>query len=534
MTNDSVRNLVGKLLIAGFDGLTINDHVRQLIQVQRCHNIILFSRNVASVAQLQELTGSLQELAMAEGFDRPLLIATDQENGIVRRVAPDVPGLPGNMAVGATANPRNAYQVGRATARVLTHVGIHMNLAPVLDVNNNPANPVIGVRSYGESPEQVSIFGHEMARGLQEHGVIACVKHFPGHGDTSGDSHLELVEVPHSMERLRQVELMPFRAAIEANVDAMMTAHVAFPAIDERRIPATLSPLVLTAFLRQKLDFQGVITSDCMEMNAISQTVGVGQGAVQAVAAGCDMVMVSHRIDRQEDAAASLAQAIQDGRVTELRLLEAVRRIDTMRARRCSADEGMNVETESIVHECITLQTDLSRKAATIVANRACHIPVSADDIQIIDILMDGSLPSMMAADDTASYEFLCHSIRGAFPLAATRLCKFAPNMVSFDHERLKNSDLIVVGLCGTDNYNYLNAIHSLVEDVTCPLIVLAMHSPYDLSAVADLPTLMAGYEFTPWMVDASVNAIIGVGGTGQLPVSIPGITKRGSADEIR
>ena len=226
MHESLIRNLVGEIVVAGFTGLEVNDHALHLLATHQVRNVILFSRNVAAKAQLQRLTADLQALAQRSGADLPLIICTDQENGIVRRVAPDMPGLPGNMAVAATGRSEWAREIGKATAAQLRSVGVNMNLAPVLDVNNNPHNPVIGVRSYGEDPQRVAELGVKMTRGLQESGVIACGKHFPGHGDTQVDSHLGLPVISHPESRLEAVELAPFRAAIQAGIDVLMTAHV--------------------------------------------------------------------------------------------------------------------------------------------------------------------------------------------------------------------------------------------------------------------------------------------------------------------
>ncbi|KAF4325166.1 hypothetical protein G195_001310 [Phytophthora kernoviae 00238/432] len=222
----------------------------------------------------------------------PLMISVDQEGGMVARIDKEgVTQVPGNMALGATGNPEYTLECAQILGHELKSIGIDMNLAPVLDVNNNILNPVIGVRSYGENAESVAAHGAAAIKGYQSRGVAATAKHFPGHGDTAVDSHLGMVTVPHERNRLEQVELLPFRRAIEAGVDAIMTAHVIFPAIEPEPIPATLSRKVLTGLLREEMGFEGIIITDCLEMHAISKPYGVAEAAIRAVEAGADLIL---------------------------------------------------------------------------------------------------------------------------------------------------------------------------------------------------------------------------------------------------
>src|SRR5215472_7853181 len=222
---------MGQLFMVGFPGTEPTPEIADLIQQGRVGGIILFSRNIRDARQVQELTGKLQALARAAGHRRPLLIATDQENGIVRRLSPDTTPFPGNMALGAMGSEEIVAEVAEATGRELLALGITMNFAPVADVNNNPANPVIGVRSFGEDPQQVASLIAAAVRGYHASGVVSSLKHFPGHGDTATDSHLALPVIPHTMERLEAVELVPFQHGIAAGADTVMIAHIFLPAL---------------------------------------------------------------------------------------------------------------------------------------------------------------------------------------------------------------------------------------------------------------------------------------------------------------
>ena len=216
-------------------------------------------------------------IAKKAGHRYPLLIAIDQENGIVQRLGQAATIFPGNMALGAIDLEEITFQVALATGQELKALGINMNLAPVVDVNNNPANPVIGVRSFGEDPQQVARLGAAMVKGYHAAGILSCLKHFPGHGDTAIDSHLALPTIPYGLERLEALELVPFRSGIKAGADSVMIAHVAYPAMARRdMLPATLSPAIVKGLLREKLGFNGAILSDCMEMKAISDTFWYG------------------------------------------------------------------------------------------------------------------------------------------------------------------------------------------------------------------------------------------------------------------
>src|SRR5436305_2917879 len=227
----TLQEQIGQLLMVGFWGTTPSQEVIDLISRFHVGNIILFSRNIRDAQQVLELTQSLQRIAKEAGQRYPLLIAIDQENGLVQRLGEAATIFPGNMALGAIGSEEIAYQVALATGRELQALGINMNLAPVVDVNNNPANPVIGVRSFGEDLHLVAQLGAAMVKGYRAAGILSCLKHFPGHGDTAVDSHLALPTIPYPLERLEALELAPFRSGIEAGAESVMIAHVSFPAL---------------------------------------------------------------------------------------------------------------------------------------------------------------------------------------------------------------------------------------------------------------------------------------------------------------
>ncbi|MBM3116491.1 beta-N-acetylhexosaminidase [Jeongeupia naejangsanensis] len=343
--NHELRSKVGQLFMVGFDALEVNDHITRMIREQRVGGVILFRRNVHTPAQIAKLCRRLQEVN-AEVSDIPLLISLDQEGGMVMRIEQGVTPIPAAMAFQAAGSTADCEKLSQINGEEMRQIGLNMNLAPVLDVNNNPLNPVIGVRAYGEDAETVIEYGLAAVRGLQHAGMIATAKHFPGHGDTATDSHYAMSVVPHDKARLKAVELAPFQAAIDAGVDAIMTAHVAFPAIEpDAAMPATLSKNVLTGLLREEMGFKGVVISDCLEMAAISEGVGVAVGAVGTLQAGADIVLVSHLEERQQAAVEAVLQAVERGEISEARIDEALARVMVLK-RSKAVQEWQNAPVE--------------------------------------------------------------------------------------------------------------------------------------------------------------------------------------------
>lgn len=363
-----LRDKLGQMLLGGFDGTKMTTEAMKLIAAYRTGGIIYFSRNVSSPGQLADLTRELQEAAAANGVP-PLWISIDQEGGMVARITEGVTLMPGQMAIAAAGSAQEAYRAAYISGSELRRIGINLNYAPVLDVNNNPLNPVIGVRSFGESPEAAAEFGAAAVRGYQDAGVAATAKHFPGHGDTDVDSHLDLPTVPHDRARMDKVELVPFKRAFAEGVDAVMSAHIYFPALEKEKLPVTLSPAVLTGLLREELGFEGIITTDCMEMNAIAEHYGVAEASVLAVLAGADQILVSHRSDRQGAALAALEAAVHEGRIDEARIDDSVRRLLRMKWKRgiltCGSAARLLGETANASGESAALASQTATEAVT-------------------------------------------------------------------------------------------------------------------------------------------------------------------------
>ena len=310
---ESVRR-AGQRFMAGFDGLEPSADVKRLLRDFGVGSAILFARNVDGPEQVADLVRELQSIARDAGHDLPLLVAVDQEGGRVQRLRGPWTVWPALRAVGRLGSEDHARRMGEAIAAELVACGIRCDFAPVVDVDTNPRNPVIGDRSFGHDPDVVARLGAGMIRGLQDGGVAACAKHFPGHGDTSVDSHFDLPVVDHSRSRLDDVELRPFRKAVEAGVATIMTAHVLVRELDDAA-PATLSPLVIETLLRKEMKYDGVVVSDDLEMKAIAARWPPGEAAVLAAKAGCDILPVCASTDAQVEAIEGLVRAIESEEV---------------------------------------------------------------------------------------------------------------------------------------------------------------------------------------------------------------------------
>ena len=317
---------VASLFAVGFDGLSPSREVLELVR-RGAYGVILFGRNVESAEQVAELTAELKRAA-----GRPLLVAVDQEGGRVARLrAPHgFTELPPMRALGQKGDEDLAQAVGALLGRELRAVGIDQDYAPVVDVDTNPGNPVIGDRSFSSDPAEVARLGSALARGLQSVGVAACAKHYPGHGDTREDSHVDLPRLVHPMERLEAVELLPFRALARAGVAAVMTAHVVFEALEPDR-PATLSPRAM-ALLRSTLGYQGCVLSDDLGMKAVAAHFTLEEVVTLALGAGVDALLVCEKAEVQHRAIDLARAAVEGGKVSRERLAEARRRVSALLA----------------------------------------------------------------------------------------------------------------------------------------------------------------------------------------------------------
>ncbi len=466
--------------------------------------------NGDSPASLRGLTETLHRAAR-EGGNPPPLIGIDQEGGQLIAVAGGATELPGNMALGATRSPELAEQAGHVLGRELLAMGVNVNFAPSLDVNVNPDNPVIGIRSFGDDPALVAELGAAMIRGIQAEGVIATAKHFPGHGDTRADSHLALPVVPHPRERLDAVELPPFRAAVRAGVGAIMTAHVLFPALDPDE-PATLSAPILRGLLRGEMGFEGLIITDAMDMQAVAR-LGAEIGARRALEAGVDLVLLGFTQDQLE----------LGHKMRSLASPEAIARIR-------AAQERLPTGLPSLA----VVGCDEHREIAQTIADRSITPVRGGERLPLRPAPGDKLLvvtpkPTNLTPADTSSLAQvrLADAIRRRHSRTEWIEIRFgAPDEdVAAVLNEADKADQIVIGTISADrDPSQAALVRELIRRGRSP-IVIALRTPYDITAFPNVDVYLCAYSIRDVSTEAAAKALFGeIEPTGTLPCAIPGV----------
>ncbi|WP_155987867.1 beta-N-acetylhexosaminidase [Gorillibacterium massiliense] len=315
---------IGQMLLVGIDGTEMNDQMNSLIKTYHAGGVILYKPNIESASQTVTLVNALKKANAANSA--PLFLGVDEEGGRVSRLPAPYTKMPTSRSIGQVDKPAFSYEVGRMLARQVASLGLNLDFAPVMDVDSNPDNPVIGDRSFGRSASIVSSLGVQTMKGLQAEGVVTALKHFPGHGDTSVDSHLGLPIVNHNLERLRSLELIPFSKAVKAGADMVMVAHILLPALDAD-YPASFSKPVITDLLRGELGYDGVVITDDLTMGAVTKNYTLEKAAVKAIQAGGDILLVGHGFTEEKTVFNAVKDAVQNGTLSEERLNESVLRI---------------------------------------------------------------------------------------------------------------------------------------------------------------------------------------------------------------
>jgi len=517
----SLAEKIGQMFICGFHGTEPTSEIAQLIKQHYLGGIIYFRRNIESCQQVKRLSSSLQRLSSSVS-DLPLFISIDQEGGMVARIDRGITLIPGNMALGATKDFLGVYEAARISGKELRQLGINMNFAPSIDVNNNPLNPVIGVRSFGADPDFVKQMGIHAVRGYQDAGMIATVKHFPGHGDTDSDSHHTLPTIPHDLDRLQQVELVPFIGAIEEKVDVIMTAHILFPAIDSSATPATLSYQVLTGLLRESLGYQGLIVTDCLEMSAISGGVGVEEGAVLAVEAGADLLLVSHTYEHQVGAIQRLVEAVESGRISEERINQSLERILDLKNQRLMWEEANNHEPLVISSEEDRLFIEsLSEKSITLVKDEG-QLPLQQTKTYVIwtEVRVGTEVDEVIEQEETLGHflkqdlSYVYEDRIGVHP-TEEEIRKVLETYQQFEQ-------VIFLSYNATFSEGQVFLVKEIAQNEGVRLIVAATRNPYDLLEFPEVKTFIACYENRPVAMNSLAKVLLGkIPAVGELPVSL-------------
>jgi beta-N-acetylhexosaminidase len=524
----SLEEKIGQMIACSYSGQFVNtdsdtlQRLKHLIAERKIGSLVLFGGQVYETAFL---TNAVQKMAKI-----PLLIASDFERGAGNQIQGAVE-FPPLMAIGATCSEEQAYRMGEITALEGRAVGVHMTYAPVADVNINSMNPIINTRSIGEDPQEVSRLATAFIRGCQENGLIATAKHFPGHGDTDQDSHSVLPTVSGDRSRLEKVELYPFKKAIEAGVQAIMTAHLQLPALDSTpNLPATLSPLILTGLLREELGFKGLIVTDSMGMGGVTSLYSPQEAALKAVQAGVDIVLLPPAPDEVID---SLVQAVKLGQISEARISASVRRILEAKAR-LGLHKTRLVDVGALnkrvaTKENLELARQMHEKAITLVKNNGGIIPLSGlgQKIAIFSLSSDpdgyfAGRPFVQQIEKRSStvFSFYADSSTGA-------------DLIQEAAQKAIEADVIVVALFSTLRAwkgsvdlepKHIEFVKQAAAD-SAPVVVISFGSPYFLKHFPDVDCYICAYRWTPQVQEAVAKALFGeIDITGRLPVSLPGL----------
>lgn len=535
------RERIAQLIVIGFSGHPMNTRTRDyrkfvhLVAQEHVGGLILVNvsdgRTVPKADPLEAASfiNRMQRLAKI-----PLLVSADFERGASMRVDATTV-FPHAMAFAASKDPKEAEAEGEITAREARALGVQWLLFPDADVNNNPDNPIINIRSYGENPEEVAAFASAFIRGAHSAPtarVLTTAKHFPGHGDTATDSHLNLATISGDRDRLEKVEWTPFRAAIQSGTDSVMTAHIAVPALDEPDLPATLSPKIVNGVLREEMGFKGIIVTDALDMGGIAKGFSVGEAAVRALQAGADVLLMP---PDGEAAINAVAAAVKSGHLTQKRIDESVMRILTAKAHLGLAAKKL-VDLEEI-HEVVN--SPESNAVAQQIADRSVTLVRNENDF----------VPLKPAAD--TAYFVLAESstsIEGqAFALEVRKLAVNA-NVAILD-TRMSESDVNAAADKAADAKRYVvvafasvaayrgsvalgGAFPQLIERLVAtkkPVGLIAMGNPYLLRNFPEVAAYMTTYSTVPPSEIAAVKALFGeIPISGKLPVTIPGFAQYG------
>ncbi len=534
---NSIEEMIGQRLMLAFRGKdNLSSEIRDAIKKIKPAGITLFrSFNIDNPQQVKHLTTLLQDAAREAGLPS-LLIAADQEGGQLMAIGSGTTQLPGSMALGAAGSADLSRRAGEVLGRELAAMGINVNYAPCCDVNLNPQNPVIGIRSFGEDPARVAEMAVAMMDGIQSAGVAACAKHFPGHGDTSSDSHLGLPIVPHSLDRLRKVEFPPFESAIRAGTKMVMTAHLALPSIDGSDAPpATLSPAILKNLLRDQLKFQGVVITDAMDMHAIAQGEALGANAVRAAKAGADLLLITTDPKDQQLVHASLMQAAKDGTLSREDLAASAERISSLKQWLANQKAEFDLDIVGCA-EHRRVADEIAARSITLVRDQAKILPLRLGSGQRIAVIVPK--PMDLTPADTSSYVVpnLASALRTFHPNVDEFIVSHSPseNEIASIVEGMRSYDLIVIGTLNAFDNSDQSVLVRKVLGSGKPVVVAAMRLPYDLMAFPEAPTYVCTYSILEPSMNALASALFGQGKfQGRLPVTIPGLYPAGYHLEV-
>ncbi|MGW0764114.1 glycoside hydrolase family 3 protein [Streptomyces sp. NPDC002676] len=497
----------------------------ELIAKYRVGGIIYFSwaHNTRDPHQIADLSNGIQRASLEQPRGLPVLITTDQEHGIVCRVGKPATLFPGAMAMGAGGSRSDARTLGRISGAELRAMGINQDYSPDADVNVNPANPVIGVRSFGADPAAVAELVAAEVKGYQASRVAATAKHFPGHGDTAVDSHTGFPVITHSRELWEKLDAVPFRAAIEAGIDSVMTAHIQFPALDDSGDPATLSHPILTGILRGELGYDGVVVTDSLGMEGVRTKYGDDRVPVLALKAGVDQLLNPPSIDVAWHA---VLKAVQSGELTEARLDESILRILRLKTRLGLLEQPYvsqaGVDRTVGTEEHLETADRIAERTTTLLVNEGGILPL--DRRTAPRILVVGADPASPSGTTGPPTGVLAAALTELGFTATALSTGTAPSAATIDKAvtAARDADAVVVG---TYNVTAGSAQKTLVQQLLAtgrPVVAIAVRNPYDVAQLTAVKGYLASYSWTDTELRAAARVIAGrVAPNGRLPVPV-------------
>lgn len=534
MARLTVEEKVGQLFMIHAYGLTADDtdpdavaRNRELHGVDRWRDVLAaypvggviyfnYTNNVADPEQVARLSNDLQRIATGRRPGIPLLIAVDQEQGLVRRIGEPATEVPGAMALGAASSPVSAFDAAWITGRELRAMGINLNFAPVADVNVDPRNPVIGVRSFGDDPHRVAELVAAQVAGYRAAGIGAAAKHFPGHGNTHVDSHTGLPIIEHSLQQVQTVDLPPFRAAVGADVHAVMTAHIVVPSLDPTGRAATFSRPILTELLRGQLGYDGVIVTDALTMEGAKGALPPERVPVEIILAGADMLLMPPRL---AEAVEAVLKAVREGEITGQRLNESVARIVRLKCELGLFDEAW-VDEE---HVMTVVGNEAHRARATAIADET--ITVIKDDAGLLP-LGPGRFRRVLVTGRGETVTATLARLLEARGFDATALPTGRdpePGAAARAVEAAAAHDLVLVTTMNVTADSPQQALLEALLSTGTPVVAVAVRNPYDVAAAPGVPTYVATYGERDVSLRALVRVLLGdVSPTGRLPVAVP------------
>ena len=520
--SDHSQQLVGQSMMFRFTGPVFTDAAREAFREIRPGGVLFFADNITSREQVHALTATLQAEARRLGMP-PLLIAADQEGGIVSRLPADFVTMPGAMALAADGDATDIETAARLTAVQLREVGINTNFAPSIDVNNNPANPVIRTRAWGDTPERVIAGMEAVLRGQEAGNVVTTVKHFPGHGDTRVDSHVGLPTIDADRERIDRIELAPFRAAIAAGVPAIMSAHIVFPALDPE-FPATLSYTVLTDLLRGELGFSGLIFTDAMDMRAITRAFGHAEAAIIAKLAGVDVLEANESLDDQRVRHEALVDALESGRISDQQFLPTIDRLAAVRQR-----YGIDGEPHPLPEQPASLRETARAITARTVAHagNAPFRPVDPAGAVIIDFQRSRTTE---AEDLIGRAGVLRNAVDAHLPGAS--VVTLGQELTDDEIDRALDAasgarTLVIMTRDASDLPRQVEIANRAIAAApeTTRVVHCPMRGPYDAGTLDRVDDWLFIFGDPALSIEALAAALAGAGAPATMPVRVPGLS---------